>query len=128
MDPYRTNSPNSNKEFGLIIAPKPQPRHRCSYPNSWSHLWRLLFGKTIEKRSLWRCSCGVVYIYGGWNWGWNPTQDMRKSWEEMGGYIPPQYRIENPDFDDEVDDDEADDDEDDLWGEESDDDEDELEA
>lgn len=121
MDPYRTNSPNLNKEFGLIIAPKPKPRHRCSYPNRWSHLWRLLFGKTIEKKSLWRCTCGVVYIYGGCSWGWNPTQDMSKSWVNMGGYISPHYRIENPD-DDEID-------EDDLWSEEcDDDDEDELEA
>lgn len=121
MDPYRIASDMSNngKEFGLILA---LPKHECKTPGVWFHLRMFLSGKHICEGSLWRCSCGSVFYYGWgvfWFGTWLPKVRGAKSWEEMGGYISPQFRIENKDTEDDPD--ELD--EDDDWDEDLDDEE-----
>lgn len=95
MVPYRQNSIEVVEvkpivKSGLIRAAKPIPLHKCSPPGFWKMLWFSLIGRKIYRLSLWRCECGRIFRYSGYDWddlsGWE-RENAIKAWRDKGGEL-----------------------------------------
>jgi len=104
--PYRENAKlqviTPEKKYGLAIAPKPIPPHKCNPPGKLFRLWSWIAGRHIYKDSLWRCACGKFWIlnerelltpFVSWTWR-KVHRDLHhaqtlKRWQEMGMTLLP---------------------------------------
>ena len=119
---YRDNALATMKprrEYGLLLAPKAIPPHRCARPGYWFALWRWMTGRGIPCSSLWRCQCGKVWAYlGSGDWASLAETSARNRWERLGGLLVAPSLLPSVNDDDDEDEDEDDDEDEDNDDEE----------
>jgi hypothetical protein len=94
IQPYRSSNEiekaKIGPEYGLIPAKEP---HECSPPGCFYRFLRILVGKRLPRRSVWRCkSCSQVWSLEGTSGGsfrqWCAARP--NEWTNAGGYIKPE--------------------------------------
>ena len=68
----------NNKTSGLIVN---NNLHACKVPNFISRLLYKIKGTPIKNKSLWRCTCGLVYMWDYDSWS---NSDLHL-WVDAGG-------------------------------------------
>jgi len=89
---YRQNAiteqpKDTRPEFGLIRAPKPTPPHKCNPPSFWKRMWYRIKRQTIHEGSMWRCNCGMIFLFEVAEWRRQTGTWGKGMWRNKGGKI-----------------------------------------